>query len=113
MPSKTRAFNREARKKAVLLAFRRNGMTAREVASALGWPVAVTTSVLTSLACERRIVAVGSQVVTYNAKRALTKEVHVYRKPDTVDPMAMPDWLRGGPFVPPPGSDDGVDDGNE
>ena len=94
MPIKNRSIHREARKKKVLLAFRRKkAMTAAEVAAACGWPVAAATRVICALTCEPkpRLRVAGEKVTQY---KEVEKPVNVYAVPVDVDPMAMPAWLR-------------------
>lgn len=95
MPVKFRSAQREARKKKVVLAFRRKrALTAAEVAAACGWPVAVTTRIIVALVSERRLRVCGEQAVRYS--RA-TKSVAVYSVPVKAAPMLLPEWLRGPP----------------
>jgi len=106
MPVKGRSMQREARKKKVLLAFRKNkAMTAAQVAAACGWPVAVTTRIIAALAAEPkpRLRKAGHVEVKYDR---VEKPVSVYSVPAEVDPMALPAWLRGPCPAPEPLTDD-------
>lgn len=110
MPIKGRGIAREGRKKKVLLAFRRKrAMTAAEVAAACGWPVAVTTRIISALVTEPkpRLRRSGEKVVRY---QKVEKAVSVYTVPKDVDPMALPAWLRNPPTMQEPESEEEDDE---
>ena len=102
MPSKARGIIREERKARVVALFAGGEhLTAREIALRCGWPVNRISAVLRVLLAERRLRAVGSQVVIY-AKRCpmrrgdtTLKEVNVYAAPMRTDVSGFPAWLRG------------------
>jgi hypothetical protein len=93
MPSPSTKAAREERKAKVLDVID-GSMTARDIAARLGWPVAITRSILTALVAENRLRKVDSIVTYYNHRKGSSKEVGVYAPPMCTSSL-MPAWLTG------------------